>query len=303
MTSIVATPCAHFRFLDLPKEVQLMIYERLPFRTVRSEFVESIPGIAARSFTLISFSAPTAVLATCQTVYAEARVILGKRIDQQLHALVPNILYPRIEANPDALVDLSRGYGLFEATKDYLRYVRNGHAHHPHLNDIMAKLETHIRVHLPRYRLSSGTLEQVVTRMLAFVRKTCLCFKKQIDHNVAHGHINAHGDFCGPALYVALLSRPTDTMEGLQDSAMILSDHIGPRPRMAGIALEVVMYGATYSAFIQLWSAFAQGLLLYEIENRNQDRPRDYPEQSVQASCKSIPNAERDKYWRDFEWL
>jgi hypothetical protein len=65
----------HFRFLDLPAESRVMVYERLLNRTRRIKFV-SDDGAEASSFTFIITLAPTAILRTSRLIKEEAEHII-----------------------------------------------------------------------------------------------------------------------------------------------------------------------------------------------------------------------------------
>ncbi|KAH6866441.1 hypothetical protein BKA58DRAFT_422182 [Alternaria rosae] len=61
------------RFLDLPAELRLRVCKFLPNRTIRTRYVKrSSDGTPESSFTLITYTAPTAILATYKTVNNEA---------------------------------------------------------------------------------------------------------------------------------------------------------------------------------------------------------------------------------------
>ncbi|ORY01123.1 hypothetical protein BCR34DRAFT_592371 [Clohesyomyces aquaticus] len=69
-----------FRFLDLPKEVRLMVYERLP-RGFRHHKLELPLGPADHlmcEITLINRRLPVAILATCRAIFDEANAIVQK---------------------------------------------------------------------------------------------------------------------------------------------------------------------------------------------------------------------------------
>jgi hypothetical protein len=67
-----------FRFLDLPIKLRLMLYERLPNRTIRTKCSKMDDNGDVSSFTLITDTAPTPILATCKTIKDEASKIILK---------------------------------------------------------------------------------------------------------------------------------------------------------------------------------------------------------------------------------
>jgi len=79
IVNMALTSCASnpepFRFLDLPKDVRLMVYERLP----RSTKHTTINNYSREGrVTLISHSVSTTILRTCHEVHQEALPLVNK---------------------------------------------------------------------------------------------------------------------------------------------------------------------------------------------------------------------------------
>jgi hypothetical protein len=83
-------PPAPFRFLDLPAELRIMVYERLSPVTRHHSFSHPVadqdeerPKVRDSKVTLVVESVPTAILATCKLLHGEAKPYL-KRIPERL---------------------------------------------------------------------------------------------------------------------------------------------------------------------------------------------------------------------------
>jgi hypothetical protein len=101
-----------------------MVYSLLPNRTIRTRYVkESIDGTTTSSFTIIAYTAPTAVLATCKAIKKEATDVIFKTVRQllpgpdslELNPFITGIT-PRIESDPTSLLILGARKGPIKAT-------------------------------------------------------------------------------------------------------------------------------------------------------------------------------------------
>ena len=79
-----------FRFLDLPKEIRLLVYEALPRSLKHHQFRH--PDEPAHRLTVIFKSFPVGILATCSLIYDEARPIVMATASSFVRDAPPRII-------------------------------------------------------------------------------------------------------------------------------------------------------------------------------------------------------------------
>jgi hypothetical protein len=90
----MSRPTSPFRFLDLPKEIRLMVYERIdismtPFQCINT----GDSSVAQPSLILKTYTLPVQILATCRTIHSEACLILAPKL-ADLRSRTPRIVAP-----------------------------------------------------------------------------------------------------------------------------------------------------------------------------------------------------------------
>ena len=164
---IMHEPAEFFRFLDLPTELRLMVYEYLPNRTRRIEFVKMDGEKVNTSFTLIINSAPTTILRTCRLIHQEAERI----VHRFLNTPGDDGPAPRLEAEVRALGALGTTTGVLIEIVGWYNTIlySNPEDHEAIETSIQVQLNSFLAVH--EYRLKEGTAEQGRLELARFVRK------------------------------------------------------------------------------------------------------------------------------------
>jgi len=77
-----------FPFLALPKELRLMVYERMAIQVEHHHFFDSA---GAPDFTMIDRYPSAAILRTCRQVYDEAAIIIGRTLPKLTPRIIVNV--------------------------------------------------------------------------------------------------------------------------------------------------------------------------------------------------------------------
>jgi hypothetical protein len=157
-----------------------MVYKLLPNRTIRTRYVkESIDGTTTSSFTIITYTAPTAVLATCKAIKKEATDVIFKTARQflpnpdsiELNPFLTGIT-PRTETDSTSLLILGARKGPVKATLKWYSCIQKSR-----YADFEASLpgcwyDMYSLLAKHGYAIEGGTLGEAVRNLVNLVRKS-----------------------------------------------------------------------------------------------------------------------------------
>ncbi|CAN9375381.1 unnamed protein product [Alternaria alternata] len=285
-----------FRFLDLPAELRIMIYKLMPNYTFHTRYVKrNSNGDTTSSFTIIRYTAPTAMLATCKMIKDEAEAIILKtrlqihpiRVDESHIPLLGSIT-PRIEADTRALYFLGAEKGPVNTISEwYSRIQTNQHtkfeAAFPTCTyDICSLLTKH------GYVMEGGTLEEAARALVNFVRKSGYYF-----------HIRREGAAYNRILAIAL-TKGANVETGTTIALDAFGNSVVNRTASPKIFLVAIHTLSTVSA--QQESAVRRGIDI-NLENRLisgclLSSPQFFGASHIDKRFKET----HDKFWTEGEW-
>jgi hypothetical protein len=172
-----------------------MVYKLLPNRTTRTRYVKRDgDGTSTSSFTTITYTAPTAILATCKTINNEAAAILLKTTRQLLPGAGPTDHYsfrsgtaPRMETELSALDILGAPKGPIKAAIDWYTYVQMSPSADFDAFSASRGYDASSLLQEYEYVMEDGTFEGGVRRLLNFIRKSgCMLYIRRTNVSLSN---------------------------------------------------------------------------------------------------------------------
>lgn len=154
-----------------------MVYELLPNRTNRTEFVKTSKDGPDSSFALITSSAPIAILHTCRIIRNEASEIIHRTANR-----LPGVA-PKIEADCDALEALLGRGGVLLAVIVLYQSMAIGSDGYLRVYKFVDSTQWHDFLQVYGYSPTCGTDEQGKRRIIDFVRKAIWALQHHRNHH------------------------------------------------------------------------------------------------------------------------